>query len=207
MPTATLSRTLAGAASAAALLAAAGCATGPDVRADYDRNADFAAYRSFAFVSPLGTDRAGYQSLLSQHLRAATQRELESRGLRFDAAAPQLLVNFNVRLDDRMQVSSVPVPVTGGVAVGAGRGYYGYRSGLYGAWPLYADRTVVSEYTEGTLNIDLVDASRRQLVWEGVVSDTVTGRHRDNPQPAIEAAVKAAFEKFPRPVTAAAAAK
>jgi hypothetical protein len=183
----------------AGLLALAGCATGPQVRTDYDRSADFTQYRSFAFASPLGTDRAGYQTIVSQHLKAATQRELEARGLRRDDAAPQLLVNFNAQLSDKVRVTTVPGPAWG---MGYGRGYYGYRAGLYSAWPWYRDETIVTPYQEGTLNIDVVDAARKQLVWEGVVIGTVTQAALDDVQAAIDAAVAAAFAKYPVPAAA-----
>ncbi|MGZ5082897.1 MAG: DUF4136 domain-containing protein, partial [Usitatibacter sp.] len=53
-------------------------------------------------------------------------------------------------------------------------------------------------YTEGTLNVDIVDVARKQLVWEGVVVGVVTERTLSDLQPSIDAAVKAAFSKYPR---------
>jgi len=184
---------------AASLLALAGCASAPDVRVDYDRTADFTRYKTFGFASPLGTDRGGYQSVVSQHLKAATQREMEARGMRLDANAPELLVNFSATLSDKLRVTTAPTMATG---VGMGRGYYGYRTGMYTAWPMYADQTVVTQYKEGTLNIDVVDAARKQLVWESVVSDSVSQKMLDNVQAAIDAAVAAAFAKYPIPAAA-----
>ena len=183
-------------AAAAGLLALGGCASGPDVRVDYDRTADFSGYKTFAFVSPLGTDRGGYQSVVSQHLKAATQREMQARGMRLDPAAPQLLVNFSATLSDKLLVTRMPT---------MGVGYYSYRGGLYSTWPLYADHTTVSQYKEGTLNIDVVDAARKQLVWESVVTDSVTQQMLDDVPAAVNVAVKAAFAKYP--VAAPAAAK
>ena len=179
-------------AAAAGLLALGGCATGPDVRVDYDRTANFSAYKTFAFASPLGTDRGGYQSIVSQRLKAATQREMEARGMRLDPAAPQLLVNFSAALSDKLRVSRTPT-------VTIGLDYYGYRGGLYSVWPLHADQTSVSQYREGTLNIDVVDAARKQLVWEGVVTDSVTQQMQDDVPGAVAAAVKAAFARYPVP--------
>jgi hypothetical protein len=184
------------AAAAVSLLFLGACASGPDVRADFDRSADFTQYKTFGFASPLGTDRGEVQSIVSKHLKAATQREFEARGIRLVTAAPQLLVNFNAHMADKLQVSSTPTAVVG---VGYGRGYYGYRAGMYSAWPMYADQTTVTPYKEGTLNIDVVDAARKQLVWEGVVTDTVTQKTTDNVQAAIDAAVAAAFAKYPVP--------
>lgn len=186
---------------AAALLAFAGCSSAPEVRVDYDRAADFTQFKTFAFASPLGTDRSGYQSLVSTYLKTAAQRELESRGLRLDKAAPQLLVNFSAELNEKLRVVTTSMPSTSmgvGVGMGVGRaGYYGYRGGLYTAWPMYRDETAVMPYQEGTLNIDVVDAAHKQLVWEGVVTGGVTQKTMDNLQPAIDAAVAAAFAKFP----------
>jgi hypothetical protein len=175
---------------AASLLVLGGCASGPDVRVEYDRSADFTHYQTFGFVSPLGTDRNGYQSMVSQYLAAATQREMEARGMHRVSSNPQLLVNFNTALTEKMRVITTPAPMVG-------VGYYGYRAGMYGAWPLYRDLTTVMPYQEGTLNIDVVDAARKQLVWEGLVTDIVTQDMLDNLQASIDAAVAAAFAQYP----------
>ena len=172
-----------------AALVLGGCASTPDVRVDFDRSADFTQYRTFGFASPLGTDRGGYQSIVSQHLKAATQREMEARGMRLSSSTPQLLINFNATLSEKMRVTTTPRMSVGG--------YYGYRAGMYAAWPLYYDQTTVTPYREGTLNIDVVDVARRQLVWESVVTGSVTHKTLDNMQAAINIAVQAAFAKYP----------
>jgi hypothetical protein len=169
-----------------------GCATGPKVRANYDKSVDFAQYKTFSFASPLGTDRAGYKTIVSQHLTAAARAELEARGLQFVETAPQLLVNFNAKLSEKMRVDSYPAPATG-------MGYYGYRGGYYSAWPAYESDTVVSSYTEGTLNVDVVDVARKQMVWEGVAVGSVSDKDADNLQPAIQRVVAKVFEKYPVP--------
>ncbi|MEX1993227.1 MAG: DUF4136 domain-containing protein [Steroidobacteraceae bacterium] len=178
----------------AAALLATGCASGPRVRAERDAAIDFSQYRTFAFADPLGTDRAGYQTMVSQHLKAATQRELESRGLRLVEASPQLLVNFNGRLSEKFRTSTVP---SSALTLGYGRGYYRYRTGFYTTWPLYGPETRVQSYTEGTLNIDVIDAGKKQMIWEGVAVGRVTDKTYDNLQPEIDAAVAAIFANYP----------
>ena len=168
----------------------AACASGPDVRAIADPSVNFSQFQTFGFVEPLGTDRAGYQSMVSQQLEASTTREMQARGLRYDAANPQLLVNFNAKLDDKMRVTTTPEPIMA-------PGYYGYRRGFYNPWPMYAETTDVTQYTEGTLTIDVVDAARKQMVWEGTVTKSVTSKDQQNVNGAIDAAVTAAFTKFP----------
>jgi Domain of unknown function (DUF4136) len=177
-------------------VAAVPLAAGPKASAAADSTVDLRQYQTFSFASPLGTDQNGYQSILSQNLKRATQAQLEARGMRLDEANPQLLVNFNARLDDKMRVSTMPAPT---MTMGVGRGYYGYRGGMYGTWPMYQDQTTVSQYKEGTLNIDIVDATRKQLVWEAVVTDKFTEKKRDNISKTVDDYLKAAFKKFPIP--------
>jgi hypothetical protein len=174
---------------ASSVLGFTGCATGPDVRAEYDHSVDFSRYHTFAFFEPLGTDRSGYESIVSQYLKAATRQELEARGLRYDETAPQLRVNFNAKLSEKLRTYQ------SGSSLGVG--YYGYRGGYYSPWAAYPNQESVSPYTEGTLNIDLVDASRKKMVWEGVAVGTVTQNNLQNLQPTINTAVRAAFTKFP----------
>ncbi len=186
-------------ATAASLLTLGGCANSPEVRASSDPYANFASYQTFGFVSPLGTDRSGYQTLVSQQIKAAVQAQLEARGMRLVAQSPELLVNFNASITDKTQISHVPVLVQPAFGAGYyGGSYYGYRSGFYSAWPLYVDQTIVTRYKEGTLNIDIIDSARKQLVWEGrVTDDDVTRKERTNTQESINAAVAAAFAQYP----------
>jgi Domain of unknown function (DUF4136) len=188
----TLFRRLAPLALVAGVTMSSGCANGPEVVVDHDRSVDFTQYKTFGFFSPLGTDRGGYQTLVSQHLKAAAQRQLEARGLKLDNAQPQLRINFSARLDEKLRVTTLPGPAWG-------MGYYGYRGGFYSAWPLYRDQTLVTPYNEGTLSIDLVDMARKQMVWEGVVVGSVTQKDTDDLPAAIDNAVTAVFGKFPLP--------
>lgn len=176
------------------LLGLAGCVTGPYIQADFDRSVDFTAYKTFAFVSPLGTDRNGYQTIISQHLKAATSREMEARGLRLDETMPQLLVNFNANLSEKMRV----------VNTAPAGSYYDYRYGAYSSWSRYPYDQYVTYYHEGTLNIDVIDAAKKQLIWESTAVDTVTQKTLNNIQHALDEAVAAAFEKYPVPAVKAA---
>jgi len=165
------------------------CGTGPDVRADYDRSAPFDRYETFAFETPLGTDHPGYQAPVTRYLTAATRRELEARGMRYDEKSPHLRVNFGAKLSGKTSVNASE-PIAGG--------YYGYRRGSYSTWSGYPWSETAMSYVEGTLNIDVVDTARRQLVWEGVVMGVVGDAQLANLQGAVDNAVKAAFDKYPR---------
>jgi PBP1b-binding outer membrane lipoprotein LpoB len=162
-----------------------GCSTAPSVRADYDRGADFSKYHSFNFVSDLSTDKMGYSSLTTQQVKSAVTQQLQQRGYQLDAAKPDLLVNFSGRLQEKQSIESTPAP------------YYGYRT--YGAWPAYTMSSDVYtvNYTEGTINVDLIDAQNMKMVWEGVTVGEVTKKHLKDREATINKAIGNIFAKYP----------
>lgn len=172
----------------------AGCASSPTIRTLAAPDLDLDNYTSFGFFSPLGTDRAQYASVVSERLKAQARREMEARGFVYSEEEPDLLINFNAKLEDKLRTVRSPTPSVNFAWTG---GYYGYRTGLYTAFPMY-EQTEVREYQQGTLNIDLVDAQREQLVWEGVSESVVTQRTMENLEESINEAVSAIFAKFPR---------
>ncbi|ULX55734.1 hypothetical protein A9P79_18970 [Cupriavidus taiwanensis] len=173
---------------AVAALLLSGCASVPDIKTDYNPATDFSAYRTFGFVERPGTDRAGYESLTTQYFKTAVQRELGARGYRYVAQSPDLLVNFNARLQEKVEVSPAPAPMMG---------YYGYRGGLYAPWPGYGFYNDVYRYTEGTVNIDLVDRRQMKLVWEGVAVGSVDTSDKASAQQRIDKTVAQIFAKYP----------
>lgn len=181
-----------------ACLALAACATQPQVRVYSDDASELAGYQRYAYVENLGTDRAEYTTLLTGYLQDAVDRELGARGyVRVDdPSRADFLVNFFVATRERTDVRE-------GLSVDM---YYGYRRGWYGVWTGYPVAREVRSYTEGTLNIDLVDRARNQLVWEGVAVGRVTRAAMDDPRSAVAEAVAAIFERYPyRAATAPAA--
>ncbi|MEZ5566711.1 MAG: DUF4136 domain-containing protein [Gammaproteobacteria bacterium] len=164
----------------------AGCASGPSLFVNSDPSASFATYKTYDFAKPLDTDRDGYSSVLSQYLRTAASRELEARGYQ-RSDNPDLLVNFHVATKEKVQTTTTQsaVPM---------RGYYGYRSGYYGVWSGYD--TEVTQYTEGTLTMDIVDPARKQLVWEGTAVGRVRDKDRANLQPVVDKVISQLFSKY-----------
>jgi len=167
---------------AAALLAA--CATGPEIRRDINPAADFASYRTFAYFSPLATDRAGYESVFTGRLKGATRRAMESKGYVYSETAPDLLLNFFANEQERQEIRSIP-----------NMGYYGYRRGYYGGFGMSTIETVT--YREGTLTIDVIETKRKLLVWQAIAEGSVSNEARNNPGPAVDAAVSEMMAPLP----------
>jgi hypothetical protein len=174
----------------AGLLVLAGCASGPTIRSNMDSSVDFHRFRTFGFFDPLATDREGYQSLISQQLVSSTERELVARGLKRTDSSPDLLINFSANLDERLRITQSPAIPTSSLNR--------HRRGFYNTWPGY-QQIEIRQYTQGTLGIDVVDAARRQLIWEGFAFGRVTQRTTDNLGPVLNDAVVEIFRDFPLP--------
>jgi len=187
-----VNRILASAVSVLLAITLAGCATGPTVRTDFDDSADFGAYETFGWAPELGTDRGGYSTITTNYFKNSVRDEMEALGYRYTEVDPDLLVNFYTRIRERTTTYTTPRPVTT-----LGTGYYGYRYGLYTAWPLYAPEVETVHYQVGTANVDVVDADARQLIWEGVAEGRLTEEALENPAEAIENAVEDMFAEFP----------
>jgi len=170
----------------------AGCASGSKIMSDYDHDAPFASYKTYNFMEGAGPKSSNYQSFFSQYMVEAITIEMEKRGYT-KSDDPDLLVNFNAVLEDKTKVTttSAPPPMRGG--------YYGYRGGYYGAWGSYGygTETRVSEYTEGTFNIDIVDARKHQLVWEAVGVGKVSQKALANLEEGVKKGVPRFFSLYP----------
>ena len=184
--------------SSAFALVLAACATGPDVRTDYNPAVDFKQYETFGWVSELGTDRADYSTLTTNYFKDAVRGEMQQLGYSYTEQNPDLLVNFYASMRERTETRPTAHPYGT-----FGYGYYGYRYGLYSPWPRYGFGfgpqygydTV--RYTVGTANVDVIDADERQLIWEGVAEGRLTGEDLERPDQAIANAVNDIFEQFP----------
>jgi hypothetical protein len=174
--------------SSVALLVAllAGCATtdAPQTRVDYDRKVDFSVYRTFGFPKETGTDRGGYSTLVTSYFKSSVTTAMEARGYKYSAENPDLLVNFYMNTRDRTESR----PMAGG--------YYRYRDGLYGGWPMYPDDRTIT-YQVGTINLDIVDAAKKQLIWEGVSEGVVTEESLANPKVKVNAVVTELMRQYP----------
>jgi hypothetical protein len=100
-----------------------------------------------------------------------------------------LWVNFNTKTKDRVRVIDTPEPFS--------YHYYFFRHD-YGVWGGYPyTETRIEQYTEGTLNIDVIDISNKRLLWEGIAVGTLSKRTMDNLEDKINEALMLIFEKYP----------
>lgn len=123
------------------------------VATDYDRNANFSEYKSFAFYRP-GVDKAEVNDLDKKRILRAIDRELSLKGIQ-KSENPDLMVSFFTKESQRVDVYN------NNFGWGWGWGWNPYWGGGY-----YGN--TVSRTTEGILYIDLIDAKKNELVWQGI---------------------------------------
>jgi hypothetical protein len=168
------------------------CASKPTIESDYDQTIDFSKYKTYAFYNPMGIENPNYSSIYGSIFRDAIGKEMSKRGYT-QSDNPDLLINVSGNMKDKTKVTTTSSPNYGG-------GYYGYRGGRYGAWGGYGygNSTHVSNYTEGTINVDMVDRELKRMVWEGVAVGRVNEKNTpDETRANIYAGLQEMFSGYP----------
>ena len=125
------------------------------VSTDYDTTADFSTYKTFAFYKK-GIDKVDISDLDKRRILKAVESELLAKGFT-KSDTPDLLVNIFTKARKKIDIYN------DGYGYG---GYYGWYPWYYG--PNFG--THISQYTEGTLFVDLIDAHKKELAWQGIGS-------------------------------------
>ena len=123
------------------------------VASDFDKNADFNQYKTYAFYKS-GIDKVEISDLDKRRILGAIDTELASKGFT-KSENPDLLINIFTKSRQQVDINQF----------NAGWGY-GWGWG-WNPWMWGGNNTSVSTSTEGTLYIDLVDAKKKELVWQG----------------------------------------
>jgi hypothetical protein len=167
-----------------------GCESGPKIRANTAPNVNLNSYKTYTFPAKLGTDRGDVQTPLTGYFKEAVRREMDARGYKFvEGGDADLWVNFHVNAQEKTDIRSTPAPYYGG--------YYGYRGGMYGGWGYGGSEVETVHYKVGTANIDVVDVSKKQLVWEGVAEGKLTDKVMKDPRAAVNIVVTEIYKQFP----------
>lgn len=123
------------------------------VATDYDKAVDFNAYKTFAFFKP-GIDKAEINDLDKRRILRAIEAQLISKGYT-KSNNPDVLVSIFTKSREKVNVYNNNY----------GYGPYGYG---WGWSPYYGNNTTVSTSTEGVLYVDLIDANKKEMIWQGM---------------------------------------
>ena len=169
-----------------------GCASGPKIQTDYDPSVDFSQYRTFGFFNPMSIEGDNYSTLWGQVFRESIGKQMRALGY-VESDNPDLGINVSAKIREKTKVTTSADPYMHG-------GYYTYRRGYYDPWMSYGYGTTthVSQYTEGTVNIDIVDMAQKRMVWEGIAIGRVKeGRSNAEVREAINDGVIEMFAGYP----------
>jgi len=156
------------------LALAAGMAPAQKVDIESDESIDYSKYKTFSIGE--GQLKSKSASLNSDLTRRKIENEIRKRliekGLSEASGQADLNVIFRLGSARRNEVDDFP-------------------AGRYGL----ARRRVVTQYTEGTLIIDLRDTSKRELVWRAVAVEDKSDPSKIADR--LDEMVKKSIEKYP----------
>ena len=153
---------------------------------DYEKSANFAAFKTYAFKD--GT-KAG-QELIDKRIVDAIDAELAKKGLSRVDANPDVFVVYHMAFDKEKDISTY--------SSGYGGGYGPYGWGWGGGWAGGSTHTQVRDILVGTLVIDIADAKKGQLAWRGIGQKEIdTQAKPDKRDKNINKAVEKIFKNYP----------
>ena len=169
--------------------AGAGTALAQDVRYNFDDTANFAAFKTYKWVTLKGAQVPN--DLVDMQIKAAVDAELATKGLkRTEADTADLYVGYQTAINTEKEYTSFDT------GWGAGPGWYG--GGWYGGGGMSTTQGQTSTIYVGQLAVDMYQAGQKQLVWRGVASKTLDTKAKpEKQQKNLAKAVQKMLKKYP----------
>jgi hypothetical protein len=166
---------------AGALALACAPAFAQDVKTDFDKDANFAAVKTFAVK--IGT--SWNNQISEKRISDEIAQTLTEKGWKQVDADPDALVLLHGATEKQKNLNTF---------YSGGYGGYGYRG--WGGMGMGTATTTVSEYMVGTLVVDIFDAKSKALMFRGSASDEISDKPEKNIKK-VEKASKKMFKDFP----------
>ncbi|RBW61397.1 DUF4136 domain-containing protein [Tenacibaculum sp. E3R01] len=147
------------------------------VTTDYDTKVDFSKYKTFAFYKK-GIDKAPISDLDKKRIMRAIEAELIAKGMK-KSSSPDVLVSLFTKSRERINVND------------------NRFGGFWYPWYYGPSLMRVSQHTEGTLFIDLLDAGKKELVWQGIGTGALSVSNVERKEARIKEFVKEIMAKYP----------
>lgn len=130
------------------------------VNSDYDKNASFDGYKTYAYHKT-GIDKVEISDLDKRRILRSIDEAMAAKGFTKSDTNPDLLINFFTKEREQVDVNQF----------NAGWGY-GWGWG-WNPW-MWGGTTSINRYTEGTLTIDFIDNKKKELIWQGMGEGVLT---------------------------------
>jgi|SRR5215471_308524 len=172
------------------VLAGAGTAAAQDVRYNFDKQANFASFKTYKWVTIKGAQQLS--ELADKQVKAAVDAELAKKGLtKSDSDTADLYIGYQAGVGQEKEYTSFD---TGwGYGPGWGGGWYGGGGGM-------TTGTTSTIYI-GQLALDMYASKPHNLVWRGNASKTLDPKAKPEKQEKnLNKAVAKLLKNYPPPV-------
>jgi hypothetical protein len=182
----------------AAVVALAACASGVQVRTALSPDASLTGLRTFRVEqtpkpkianAQSNSDPMLVNSISNRALRSDLQQGFEKLGYAVNDSTPDFCVAYYASTDQKLDITTWN---------------YGYpfRPRRWAGWGFYQPRfgaafdPMVTQYTQGTIIVDVFDPKTKDLLWRGQGVANVSDNQQDYTQE-LQATVSAILAKFP----------
>lgn len=164
----------------AALMCLGVAAFAQDVQFDYDRSANFSAYKTYQWVDYREVEPG--DQLLDRDIKRAVDEQLAGKGLRRVESGGDLLVGYKTAISHEKEFNAL-----------GGGGW-----GLWMGWGNYPTQVTTSTIDTGKLDVGVFDPNTKQLVWRGSASKTLNiSKDPDKNYRTLEKAMAKLFKNYP----------
>jgi hypothetical protein len=156
------------------------------ISSDYDKTVDFISYKTYGFI--IYPENLPYDPAMSERVLISIANELEARGMK-KSENPDVFIDLKVRIGQSKTVASY---------IGDTPDYYGSGYIYYWGYGFSTSSINFSTFTDGTMFIDIIDAKKKQLVWQGRgVAKIAADRNSQEREKNIAKVVNQIFSKYP----------
>ena len=158
-----------------------------DIRYNYDKDADFSKFKTYKWVDIKGATQVN--DILDKEIKQSVDSQLALKGLTKTEDNPDLLIGYQAAIGTEKQFTSY------NTNWGYGPGYY--RGGWYGSNGGMTTGQTSTIYN-GMLDLDMYEASKKDLVWRGTASKTIDPKAKpEKQQKNLNKSVAKLLKKYP----------
>lgn len=156
--------------------------TSVKVLSDYDTTTNFKQYKTFAFYKK-GINKATISDLDKKRILRAIETEMLAKGFT-KSSSPDILISIFTKSREKVNINQ--------------NNNFGWTWG-YGPWAFGNgfNNVQVSQQTEGTLFIDIIDTHKKELIWQGVGSGALRMANRVKKEARIKEFVQKILSQYP----------
>ena len=171
------------------------------VRVDYDHGCTFSHYKTYRWVDAQKAQSSDMQfpnQLMQERILGFVEESLAAKQFTRVETGGDLLVGYVIK------VSAKPQFTTFTDAMGPGWGWGGWSGygpgccgwGWGGDWGSAFSTTTIQTTWVATLTVSMTDALQRQLVFQGVSTDTISSKAEKNTK-RLQKGISEIFDKYP----------